>query len=166
MKTYRKILIPSIATCPAAAQLARGAEVAAAGDSAVRVVQFIDSRTGFEADGPAGTLPLEKAARRVPAARRRLELTLARSPLGWAKSSVIHGEPDRLLANVLRAWQPDLVIVTSGWSRSRWVEQAAREACIAVPDILSVEGDGVLTRLLRTILRHAAADADPLVSSR
>ena len=152
MRAYKKILVPSISACPSMAQLTRCSEIATTRGSEARVIQFIDSSSGFESDGPAGGFPDELAARKVPAARKRLELLLSRSRLGWAECCVTHGQPDSLLAGTLREWQPDLVIVSSGWGHTRWVERAARVAGIAIPDILGVKADGLLGRLLGGML--------------
>lgn len=155
MKAYKRILVPSVSACPSTAQLARCSEIATAGGGEARVMQFIDSGSGFEPDGPAGVFPDELAARKVPAARRRLELLLARNRLGWVRSAVSHGDPRVLLAIALAEWPPDLVIVSSGWGHTRWVESAARAAGIAIPDILGVKADGLLGRLLGGMLPHA-----------
>lgn len=157
MKAYRRILIPSISAGPSDAQLSCAAELARASNGDVTVAQFIDVSSGFESDGPAGVLPGELAARKVPAARRRLELILAGSPLAWARSSVTYGEPDTLLANAMRESRPDLVIVSSGWGHARWVERAAHKAGIAIPDILGVKSDGLLSRLLNSLLPQSVS---------
>jgi hypothetical protein len=44
------------------------------------------------------------------------------------------------------------VIVASGWGHTRWVERAAQAAGIAIPDILGVKADGLLSRLLGGML--------------
>jgi hypothetical protein len=147
MKTYRRILVPSISVCPSLAQLTRCGEIAAAGDSEVKVVLFIDTASGIESDGPAGVLPEGRAARKVPSARRRLDLLLAGNGLSWARSAVAYGAPGSLLSKVLRQWQPDLVIVPSGWWHARWVERAAQKAEIVTPDILGVKADGLFGKL-------------------
>jgi|WetSurMetagenome_2_1015567.scaffolds.fasta_scaffold514919_2 hypothetical protein len=153
MKTYRRILVPTISSCPSAAQLTRCGEIAQTSDCKARVVLFIDRRSIFESDGPAGVFPEEEVlAGKVSDARQRLAPLLNRSGLGWVQSSVTYGVPKKLLTSELRTWQPDLVIVTKGWGHAHWVERAAREAGIPVPDIMGVAPDGPFRKLLNALL--------------
>jgi hypothetical protein len=161
MKTYRRILVPTFSACPSAAQLDRCRELAALGDSMVRVVRFLDRDNIFESDGPAGIFPQEELiGAKVSDVRHRLDLLLARSGLGWAGLTVVAGDPQKLLAGELKTWQPDLVIVTRGWGHARGVVRAARQTGIPVPDIVVVAPDGLVRKLLNAFLPHGAAGTD------
>ena len=114
MKTYRRILVPLSADGQSDILLYRAAELAQAQDAKMLVVRVLDTRSGFEPDGPAAVLPGEAAARRAPDARKRLDLQLARNNLAWAEAQVVWGEPKAVLAEVIRSWQPDLVVTFAG----------------------------------------------------
>lgn len=153
MKTYRRILVPTFSSCPSLAQLNRCSELAARGDCKVRVLRFFDPSHIFESDGPAGIFPQEALiAGKVSDTRQRLRQLLDRNGLGWVQSSVVVGDPKQLLARELKAWLPDLVIVTKGWGHARRVGRAAREAGIFMPDILGVSRDGLVRKLLNALL--------------
>jgi hypothetical protein len=153
MKTYRRILVPTFSSCPSLAQLARCAELAVPRDCMVRVVHILDRSHFFESDGPAGIFPQEELiAGKVADIRERVHLLLNRNGLGWAQSSAVVGDPKKMLANELRTWRPDLVIVTKGWGHTRRIERAAREAGVPMPDIEVVVPDGLVRKLLNALL--------------
>jgi nucleotide-binding universal stress UspA family protein len=114
MKTYRRILVPILTGGDNDIQLQRAAELAKSQRTQMLVVRVLDTRSGFAPDGPAAALPEEAAARRAPDARKRLDLQLARNNLGWAEAKVVWGIPKNALADVIRAWAPDLVVACSG----------------------------------------------------
>ena len=114
MKTYRRILVPILTGGDNDIQLQRAAELAKAQRTQMLVVRVLDTRSGFEPDGPAAILPSEAAARRAPDVRKRLDLQLARNNLAWAEAQVVWGEPKAVLADVIRNWQPDLVVTFAG----------------------------------------------------
>lgn len=153
MKRYRRILVTNFSSCPSVAQLSRCGELAARDDCQARIVLLMDRGNVFESDGPAGIFPMEDLiADKLIDARQRLGLLLQRSGLGWAQGVVAMGEPQRLLARELKAWRPDLVIVTHGWGHARRVERVAREAGIPVPDIIGVAPDRLYRKLLNALL--------------
>lgn len=133
---YKRILIPSLTGCPSAAQLNQGATLAARDQAAVQVMQIVDNQPVFEPDGPAGVLATRRNTRQLADARKRLDIHLARSRLSGVRSSVLFGEPDALLAGILRQWQPDLLIVAAGQERAPWIRNAVVTAAIAMPKIL------------------------------
>lgn len=151
MKTYQRILVPVPADGRADILLHRAAELAAA-HPRVRLLalRVVDSRSGFESEGPAGNLPGDRAARRVPEAKKRLDLALSRAKLSWAEAKVAWGEPRAVLAEVVRDWSPDLVLTCSG-------ELPAGSANGA--DVLSVGCRGFLARLADTFHLPAAGHA-------
>jgi hypothetical protein len=155
-KAYKRILVPFGSACPSAAQLVQGSTIAATHHATVQVMQFIDGSPTFPSDGPAGRLVFKRDARTVRLARRRLDMLLARSRLGWVESSVMQGDPAGLLACVLMNWQPDLVIVSAELGRKQWVEFAAMTAGIPVPDILDAETGANLTPRLDRSITHPA----------
>jgi nucleotide-binding universal stress UspA family protein len=151
MKAYQRILVPVPADGRADILLHRAAELAAA-HPRVRLLalRVVDSRTGFESEGPAGSLPGDRAARRVPEARKRLDLALSRANLSWAEAKVTWGEPRAVLADVARDWSPDLVVACAG-------ELPASLAPGA--DVLSVGCRGLFARLADAIHLPAAGHA-------
>jgi len=138
MKTYRRILVPISADGQSDVLLHRAAELAQAQGTKMRVVRVLDTRSGFEPDGPAAVLPGEAAARRAPDVKKRLDLQLARNNLGWVEANVLWGEPKAVLADVIRNWQPDLVVTLAGY-----LPQALTEDV----DVLTVSRPGVFRRL-------------------
>jgi len=114
MKTYRRILVPIANDGQGDILLLRAAELAQAQSTQMLVVRVLDTRSGFEPDGPAAALPDEAAARRAPAAMKRLDLQLTRNNLAWAEAKVVWGEPKVVLADLIRHWQPDLVVACTG----------------------------------------------------
>lgn len=149
MKTYRRILVPIFTGGQSDILLHRVTELAKVSRMQMLVVHVLDTRSGIPSDGPAGALPGEMAARRAPEAMKRLELQLARNNLGWAEAKVVWGEPNVLLADIIRDWAPDL-IVTCG---------QLPQGIVQGPDILTVGCRNLFRRLAQTLQqgvpRHA-----------
>ena len=114
MKTYRRILVSIPSGGQSDIVLHRAAELSQIQRAQMLVVRVIDTRSGFEPDGPAASLPGEAAARRAPEVKKRMDLQLARNNLGWAEAKVVWGEPEAMLADVIRSWEPDLVVACAG----------------------------------------------------
>lgn len=114
MKTYSRILV----SLPAGGQndflLHRAAEIARTQGAKILVLRVLDTHSGFESDGPAAVLPGEAAARRAPVVKKHLDLQLARNNLSWVEAKVMWGEPKTVLADIIRRWQPDLVVTSAG----------------------------------------------------
>lgn len=150
MKAYRRILVPITSAGQDEVLLERAAEIAQGQRAQMLVVRILDTRSGIEPDGPAASLPGEAAARRAPDARKRLDLQLARKNLGWAEAKVVWGEPKSELAEIIRAWEPDLVIAGAGQLPYGVADGA---------DILTVARRGLVGRLAEVLLhpnpRHA-----------
>lgn len=159
MKSYRRILVPIETGSRGEALLQRAAEIAQTGQAEVMVVKVINTRSGFEPDGPAGALPKEQAARKKPEARKRLDLMLARNKLGWAQARVICGDPDLVLADTITQWRPDLIVAAAGWLPRGWIAAAVARSNGAKPDVLTVESANVFARLAHAVLPHAASQA-------
>ncbi|MBI4755864.1 MAG: SulP family inorganic anion transporter [Betaproteobacteria bacterium] len=158
-KRYRRILVPYAPGWRGEALLARAAELAGAGQAALMVVQVLEERRGFDSDGPAGTLPAERLARRQPQARRELELLLARSSLGWAQARVLHGEAAAALAEVMRTWRPDLVVTCPSLLPAGRIEAMSPEGGATVPDVLSVGCMNIVARARRVLFSHVGGSA-------
>lgn len=150
MKTYRRILVPVIDGSQSDILLNRAAELAQAQRTEMLVVRVLDTRSGFEPDGPAAALPGESAARRAQEVKKRLDLQLARNNLAWVEAKVVWGDPEIVLKEIVGTWEPDLVVASSG-SMLRGV---AGET-----DILTVVGRGLFRRLSEALIppapRHA-----------
>lgn len=114
MKAYRRILVPITSTGQGDILLQRAAELAQAQRAQMLALRILDTRSGIAPDGPAAVLPGEAAARRAPGAKKQLDLQLARMNLGWAEARVVWGEPIVLLTEIIRAWEPDLVVACAG----------------------------------------------------
>jgi nucleotide-binding universal stress UspA family protein len=151
MKTYQRILVPISASSHSDILLQRAAELAHAQHTKMLVVHVLDTRSGFESDGPAAVLPGEAAARRAPKVRKRLDLQLARNNLSWVEAKVVWGEPKAVLADVIRAWAPDLVVTHSGHQLPPGIAEGM--------DIFTVGRRSLLRRLAEALyiptLRHA-----------
>jgi hypothetical protein len=143
MKTYQRILVPMPADGRGEILLRRAAELLPAGRSNMMVVQVIDNRSGFDSDGPAGRLAGERVARRVPGAKKRLDLLLARNNLGWAESRILCGSPRPAMTEFIRAWRPDLVVTCARVSP----EELAHDLGGDQPDVLTVKCRGLFGRL-------------------
>ena len=143
MKTYRRILIPLPADGRGEILLRRAAERLPASRGDMMVVRVLDTRHGFESDGPAGSLPGERVARQVPGVKKRLDLLLARNNLAWAESRILCGEPRPAMAEFIRAWKPDLVVTCADLAP----EQLANDLSGEPPDILTLKCHGLFNRL-------------------
>lgn len=142
MNTRQRILVPFTHGYNGSALLRRASELAASGNVELRVVSVLDTRSGFESDGPAGNLPGERAARLAPAEQKRLEHDLMRHGLDRAQASVIWGEPRAALSDLIRNWRPDLV-VCDGRTRRMLPAWTAQEG----PEMMSVGRDNAFARL-------------------
>jgi hypothetical protein len=142
MKTRQRILVPFTHGYNGSALLRRASELAASGNVELQVVSVLDTRSGFEPDGPAGNLPGERAARLAPAEQKRLEHELMRHGLGQAQATVIWGEPRAALSALIRSWCPDLV-VCDGRTR-RMLPARTRQPG---PEMMRIGRDGAFTRL-------------------
>lgn len=152
MKAYQRILVPVPADGRADILLHRAAELAAStpGRARMLVLRVLDTRHGFESEGPAGSLPGDRAARRVPEARKRLDLALSRANLSWVEAKVTWGEPRVVLADVVRDWCPDLVLSCAGELPAGLAKDA---------DVLSVGCRGMFARLADAFHPPAAGHA-------
>lgn len=150
MKTYRRILVPIPADGQGDILLQRAGELARAQHAQMLVVRVLDTRSGFEPDGPAASLPGEAAARRSPDVKKRLDLLLARNNLGWAEAKVVWGEPRAVLADVIRNWAPDLVVACAGLLPMGIAEDA---------DILTVGRRSLFGRLVGALHLHTPRHA-------
>jgi len=154
MKSRQRILVSLTPGRHGEALLRRAGEIAASEHAALLVVQVLDTRSGFESDGPAGILPGELAARRVPAEKKRLDQQLARNGLGWAKTAVVCGEPRAALSAVVRNWRPDLVI-----SDVRMPRILPHRASQGGPEMMTVSRGGLFTRMAEFLFPHARGHA-------
>lgn len=151
MKSYRRILVAIFTNGQSEHLLHVLQEVVGSRHAQVQVVRMIEPDGFAEPDGPAAAfLPEETAARDLRAVRRRLELQLSRLNLGWVDEQVIWRQPCAKLAEIIRTWQPDLIIT------------GRRHLPVEVPadvDILATSGRGLLKRLagvfMQPTLRHA-----------
>lgn len=143
MNHYRRILITLPSDARAEALLHQADEQLKQGNPQVLILQVLDTRSGFEADGPAANLPMECAARRIPAARKRLDLLLARHGLGWIETRIVCGEPEPMLRQCIQEWRPDLLVACA----SHWSSAAETLAAADGPDFLGIKCHGLLRRL-------------------
>jgi len=143
MKAYNRILVPMPHDGRGEILLRRAAEMLPASRGDMMVVQVLDTRTGFESDGPAGNLRGERVARQVPGAKKRLDLLLARNNLAWAESRVLCGEPHPAMTEFIRVWKPDLVVTCAHLSPEALGYDLAAEP----PDVLTVKCHGLFSRL-------------------
>lgn len=142
MKTYQRILVPLPADGRSEILLRRAAEMLSATRGDMMVVRVLDTRTGFESDGPAASLPGERVARQVPGARKRLDLLLARNNLAWAESRVLCGEPRPAMTEFIRVWKPDLVVTCADLAPEQLYDLSGES-----PDVLTVKCHGLFNRL-------------------
>lgn len=155
MKNYRRILVPMPSHGRGAALLRRASEILPTSRADMMVVQVLDTRTGFESDGPAGSLAGERVARQVPSAKMRLDLLLARNNLGWAKSQVLCGEPRPAITDFIRAWKPDLVVTCAKFSPEE-ISTDLTDLLGNAPDVLTVNCNGLFSFLSEAFGHHAA----------
>lgn len=138
MKSYRRILVPLFNHGQGESLLCALQDIVADTHPQVMVVRLIDTDRVIEPDGPAATLPAERAARQASDAMRQLDLLLARMGFGWVESRVIWRDPAAQLRTLVHEWQPDLVIT----------HRDAHIAGIPVEvDVLTTAGRGLLRRL-------------------
>ena len=142
MKTRQRILVPFTHGHSGSALLRRAGEIAAAGEIELLVVSVLDTRSGFELDGPAGNLPGERAARPAPAEQKRLDHDLMRHGLGRARATVIWGEPRAALSALIHSWRPDM-IVCDGRTRRMLPARTGDEG----PQMMRVGRTGAFARL-------------------
>jgi hypothetical protein len=142
MKTRQRILVPFTHGYSSSALLRRASEIAASGDVDLLVVSVLDTRSGFESDGPAGNLPGERAARLAPSEQKRLEHELMRHGLDRAQATVIWGEPRTALSALIRSWNPDMVMC-DGRTRRMLPARAYQEG----PEMMRIDRDGAFARL-------------------
>lgn len=143
MKNYRRILVPLPADGRSEVLLRRAAEMLPGGRGELMVARVLDTRSGFESDGPAGRLPGEREARQVPGEKKRLDLLLARHKLGWAESRVLLGDPRPTLHAFIRDWRPDLVVTCARMSP----DELGYDLTDEPPDVLTVKCHGLFWRL-------------------
>jgi hypothetical protein len=154
MKTRQRILVPFTHGYNGSALLRRASELAASGNVELRVVSVLDTRSGFELDGPAGNLPGERAARLAPAEQKRLEHDLMRHGLDRAQATVIWGEPRAALSALIRSWRPDLV-VCDGRTRRMMPARKSQEG----PEMMRVGRNGAFARLAGLFYHQAQGHA-------
>lgn len=142
MKTRQRILVPFTHGHSGSALLRRAGEIAAAGEIELLVVSVLDTRSGFDLDGPAGNLPGERAARLAPAEQKRLDHDLLRHGLGRARATVIWGEPRAALSALIHSWRPDM-IVCDGRTRRMLPARTGDEG----PQMMRVGRTGAFARL-------------------
>ena len=142
MEIRQRILVPLTHGHSGSALLRHASELAAAGQVELLVVSVLDTRSGFEADGPAGNLPGERAARLAPAEQKRLERDLMRHGLERAQATVIWGEPRVALSALIESWRPDLV-VCDGRTRRMLAARTSQE----VPQIMRIDREGTFARV-------------------
>ena len=154
MKTRQRILVPFTHGYSASALLRGASEIAASHQAELLVVSVLDTRSGFELDGPAGNLPGERAARLAPAEQKRLEHDLMRHDMGQAQATVIWGEPRAALSSLIRSWRPDLV-VCDGRTRRMLPARTSQEG----PELMRIGCNGAFARLAEFFYPHAQGHA-------
>lgn len=154
MKTHQRILIPLTHGYSCSALLRRASEIAASGDVDLLVVSVLDTRSGFELDGPAGNLPGERAARLAPSEQKRLEHDLMRHGLDRAQATVIWGEPRTALSTLIRNWRPDLV-VCDGRTQRMLPARTNQEG----PEMMRISRNGAFARLTGFLYPQAQGHA-------
>lgn len=142
MKIRQRILVPFTHGHSGSALLRRAGEITASADVELLVVSVLDVRSGFESDGPVGSLPGERAARLAPPEQKRLERDLMRHGLGQAQATVIWGEPRSALSALIERWRPDLV-VCDGRTRRMLPTRGGDQG----PALLMIRRENALTRL-------------------
>lgn len=153
MKPSQRILVPFTHGHSGAALLRHAGELAESRQAELLVVSVVDTRSGFEPDGPAANLPGERAARLAPAEQKRLENELVRHGLVRAAVSVIWGEPRAALSALIERWQPD-TIVCDGRTRRMLPARMNQDG----PELLTI-GSGPVARLTGLFFPHAQGQA-------
>lgn len=153
MKTRQRVLIPFTHGHSGSALLRRASEIAASGEVDLLVVSVLDTRSGFDPDGPAGALPSDRAARLAPPEQKRLEHDLIRHGLGQAQATVIWGEPRTALSDFIRNWRPDLVVCDK---RTRRMLPARSDG---LPELMTIGREGALARLAGVFFPQAQGHA-------
>lgn len=126
--------------------LSRAANLSRQDDTAILVAHLIDLSRFNARDG---VQPEDLALQKAPAARRWLDLQLARHHLAWAESRVLWGDPIRLLKNLRRDWRPDLLL-----AGAESIPAGARQDL----DCLSIPSNRSLRQPLRGLIeRHPVA---------
>jgi hypothetical protein len=154
MKTRQRILVPFTHGHSGSALLRRAGEIATSGDVELLVASVLDTRSVFDADGPAALLPGERAARLAPAEQKRLEHDLKRHGLGRAEATVIWGEPRTALSGLIDRWCPDL-IVCDGRTRRMLPARMPEDG----PALVMLDRNGAMARLAGFFFPHAAGHA-------
>jgi nucleotide-binding universal stress UspA family protein len=154
MKTRQRILVPFTHGHSGSALLRRASELAASGEAELLVVSVLDTRSGFESDGPAGSLPGERAARLAPAEQKRLEYDLTRHGLERAQATVIWGEPRAALSALIRSWRPDLVVCDNR-TRRMLPARASQDG----PEMVRIGRDNTFARLAEFFYPQAEGHA-------
>ncbi len=154
MKSHRRILVPYTPGLQGESLLRRAGEIATSEQAELLVLQVLDTRSGFESDGPAGSLAGEQAARRLPAQKKRLEQRLAQYGLAWAKSAVRCGEPRTVLADLVQTWRPDLIV-----SRDRLPQAVTGRVGQKVPEVMMLARDSLFERMAEFFFPHARGHA-------
>lgn len=150
MKNYHRILVAIPNGARGDALLQRAAALTHGQNSKLMVVRTLDTRSGVESDGPLGMLPEDRAGRLLPAAKRNLDLQLARNNLGWAEATVAHGEPMGVLDELIRSWRPDLLLACAN---------DLPDSIATGVDILSVGCTGLFGRFLDNFRQPAVNHA-------
>lgn len=154
MKIRQRILVPFTHGHSGAALLRRAGEIAASGEFELLVVSVLDTRSVFEPDGPAGSLPGERAARLAPAEQKRLEYDLMRHGLDQAQATVIWGEPRAALSALIHSWNPDMV-VCDGRTRRMLPARTSQGG----PELLRIDRTGAFARLAGLFFPQAPRQA-------
>jgi hypothetical protein len=154
MKTRQRILVPFTHGHSGSALLRRAGEIAASRDIELLVASVLDTRSAFEADGPAGNLPGERAARLAPSEQKRIEHDLVRHGLARAQATVIWGEPRAALSALIQSWRPD-VVVCDGRTRRMLPARNGEEG----PALMMVGGNSAFARMAGFLFPHPQGHA-------
>jgi hypothetical protein len=154
MKTRQRILVPFTHGHSGSALLRHAGEIALSGDVELLVASVLDTRSAFDPDGPAASLPGERAARLAPAEQKRLEHDLKRHGLARAEATVIWGEPRTALSTLIHHWCPD-TIVCDGRTR-RMLPARMPEGG---PELVMLHRNGAMARLAGFFFPHAEGHA-------
>jgi hypothetical protein len=111
--------------------LLREAAAQANAGALIRVVRILDTRSGFDADGPAGQLPDERVARRVAAERQALVAAVHNAGIPPCQIDVLWGEPAVTLAALIASWRPERVLGGKRLVSPRFAGNSGRAAWLA-----------------------------------